>query len=525
MFPRPRTRRAAWTAALCLSALLGATACSDDDDGGGGSNPASDLTDQLRECGVLTDGDLGAVDIDDESRCVLECVFEQGCVDTRLYICGPQESEEQASYDELLEGCLATCGLLFTCEDGMAIDGSFQCDGFADCFDGSDEDGCEQEQTFACGSGESLPQSARCNYQVDCMDGSDEYNCLGFVCEDGSVIPEEVRCDGVAQCPSGSDEVGCDYFTCNSGEVVRAGARCNLLEECEDASDEYGCAQIVCDEPDTCTNPLAPNCSCVNTYGLLCTRPDAPGCTCTLLDQGSTGQFGACSSDLDCGVGQACFSASGVPPGQCVLVCTDNPNICPAGTGCTFVGGESVCIASGRPPETDICAEDGLYGDGFCDSFCPQPDPDCGGETSDYIYVLVEDLSRDEGGEGPGADIDAISVTVRGVELFATGVVDFSLGGGSWLDPTEALGAPDSACTATNFVSLGGLGGYLMVEFGALFSSGDSVTVYELGVTTCPNQPQWIDEDYRVSVSVSTNFGDFIEIGVGGTGLNTIVVP
>lgn len=151
-----------------------------------------------------------------------------------------------------------------------------------------------------------------------------------------------------------------------------------------------------------------------------------------------------------------------------------------------------------------------------------------GGTTAgptEYGFVLVEDLSTDMTGESPGADIDAISVTISGTETFATGIADFNLGGGSNLDPTAATGAPDSSCTATGFVALGGTGGYLVAEFGTSFKSGDSVTVYELGPTTCPNQAQWIDEDYRVSVSVSSNLADFTEIGQGGTGLNTIVVP
>ena len=82
-----------------------------------------------------------------------------------------------------------------------------------------------------------------------------------------------------------------------------------------------------------------------------------------------------------------------------------------------------------------------------------------GGDT-EYAFVLVEDLSTDMSGESPGADIDAISVTISGAETFASGITDFGLGGGSNLDPNQALGAPDSGCMATNFVSLGGTGGY-----------------------------------------------------------------
>ncbi|MEO1270384.1 MAG: hypothetical protein AAFX99_20045, partial [Myxococcota bacterium] len=147
------------------------------------------------------------------------------------------------------------------------------------------------------------------------------------------------------------------------------------------------------------------------------------------------------------------------------------------------------------------------------------------GPNTTFNFVLVEDMSPNSGGESPAADIDSISTTIQGIETFATSVEDFSLGGGSNLDTNQALGAPDSGCTATNFVSIGGVGGYLLVSFGRSFSSGDAVTVYELGPTTCPNQTNWIDEDYRILISISSNLSDFIEIGQGGAGVNTVVIP
>ena len=42
----------------------------------------------------------------------------------------------------------------------------------------------------------------------------------------------------------------------------------------------------------------------------------------------------------------------------------------------------------------DICAENGWYGDGICDSGCPQPDPDC--------YVGTSDWCADNGYYGDG---------------------------------------------------------------------------------------------------------------------------
>lgn len=187
-------------------------------------------------------------------------------------------------------------------------------------------------------------------------------------------------------------------------------------------------------------------------------------------------------------------------------VCND-----PTAEGCTCVAYYEDC-------------SDGLCGDSDdCSAFNACPD-DMSSDV-EYTYVLVEDLSTDMTGESPGADIDAISVTRGGAEMFATGVVDFGLGGGDHLDPTQATGVPDSDCTATHFVSLGGTGGYLIVEFSGLFGSGDAVTVYELGPTTCPDQTMWVDEEYHVSVSISDGLSSFTEIGRGGAGLNILTVP
>ncbi|MEO1267404.1 MAG: hypothetical protein AAFX99_04850 [Myxococcota bacterium] len=156
-------------------------------------------------------------------------------------------------------------------------------------------------------------------------------------------------------------------------------------------------------------------------------------------------------------------------------------------------------------------------------------------ETQDtYAFVLVEDLTDPVAGDSPGADLDAISVTIDGVERFATSVEDFNLGSNNnnYLNVNEVLGQPDSGCTKQNFVSLGGAqqSGFIIVGFAnsetdAFFTSGDTVTVYELGPTTCPSQPNWDDDPYSVGVSISTDRGSFTEIGYAGLGNNTLIVP
>ena len=51
-------------------------------------------------------------------------------------------------------------------------------------------------------------------------------------------------------------------------------------------------------------------------------------------------------------------------------------------------------------PVTDWCLDSGYYNDGFCDSGCPQPDPDCGGgniiepEAPETEYLPVDNVGH-----------------------------------------------------------------------------------------------------------------------------------
>ena len=164
----------------------------------------------------------------------------------------------------------------------------------------------------------------------------------------------------------------------------------------------------------------------------------------------------------------------------------------------------------------------------------PRPDE----ETSPhrFRFVLIEDLTERETNGTPGTDVDAVGVTPAGSdeERFATTVVDAVIGEASnnWRDPFEALGPPDSGCEIQGIVSLGGAaaGGYLMVGFATpegdvLFGEGARVRVYETGPTYCPSRPGWFDDEYQLSVSVSANLDEFIEIGGMSAGQDEVTIP
>ena len=152
-----------------------------------------------------------------------------------------------------------------------------------------------------------------------------------------------------------------------------------------------------------------------------------------------------------------------------------------------------------------------------------------------FRYVLIEDQTATVAGDAPGADLDAIGVTTAdGVEHFVTSVDDFNIGGAGngYTNTNDIMGAPDSGCTKTGFVALGGAAadGYITVGFSTgseevRFQSGDRITVYELGPTYCTSQPTWDDDPYSVGVSVSDDRSSFTQIGTGGPGQNIITVP
>ncbi len=202
------------------------------------------------------------------------------------------------------------------------------------------------------------------------------------------------------------------------------------------------------------------------------------------------------------------------------LVCADD-EACPEGNLCE----DGTCAAC-----EDTCTQDtDCQGDDTCNNGCciPAPEP-----VSEYRYVMIEDLTNPVSGSSPGADVDAIGLIKRGGERFATSVEDYQIGrtdGNNFQNINDLLGPPDADCQVRNFAALGGqaLGGYVIVSFATqeedvTIEEGDTLNIYEVGSTLCG---QYQDDPYRVSVSVITTQGSFIEVGSGGNGSNQILVP
>lgn len=178
---------------------VGVSSCGEEE----GGSAADKVVAHLRECNLLTDGE----------------------VNTETYTGGSEGD------------CQANCLLALTCPDAYGL--------FCSQTPNAAYSACQTDCAPKCADG--VTPKADCDGIPQCADMSDEANCPMVACTDGTMAAGE-KCDGAPQCADMSDEAGCPMYACANGLMV-AGARCDGLAQCADQSDEAGCAKFDCSMP------------------------------------------------------------------------------------------------------------------------------------------------------------------------------------------------------------------------------------------------------------------------------------
>ncbi|XP_016375775.1 low-density lipoprotein receptor-related protein 1B-like [Sinocyclocheilus rhinocerous] len=250
------------------------------------------LCDGEDDCG---DGVDESVDLCGSVTCapgLFSCPGSYACVPKRWLCDGERDCPDGS--DELAAAGCAPNNICdensFRCLNKGCIPKHFVCDHDDDCGDGSDESvecvyrSCGPDE-FRCADGRCLLSVQwECDGYPDCPDHSDELplnlKCLAaeslcnssfFMCSNGRCISEKSLCDLKDDCGDRSDEKNCNVNECLNRRVS------GCTQDCQDLPVGYKCKcwpgfhlkndRRTCVDIDECSTTLPCSQNCTNTYG------------------------------------------------------------------------------------------------------------------------------------------------------------------------------------------------------------------------------------------------------------------
>uniref|UniRef100_A0A672N291 Low-density lipoprotein receptor-related protein 1B-like n=1 Tax=Sinocyclocheilus grahami TaxID=75366 RepID=A0A672N291_SINGR len=243
----------------------------------------------------LCDGEDDCGDGLDESSAtcapgLFSCPGSYACV-PRNWLCDGERDCPDGSDELAVSAPNNTCTeSTFQCRNQNCVPRRFVCDHDDDCGDGSDESlECEyrlcKEEEFRCADGRCLLRAQwECDGFPDCLDQSDELPlnpkcsaaeslCNGsvFMCANGRCVPLGSVCNQHDDCGDRSDERNCHVNECLNRKVS------GCTQDCQDLPVGYKCTcwpgfrlkndGRTCIDVDECSENFPCSHQCINTYG------------------------------------------------------------------------------------------------------------------------------------------------------------------------------------------------------------------------------------------------------------------